>query len=287
MPTLFLMIATIFWGASSILIKIALQETHPIVFVFFRFLLAALCLLPGHIFVKERLNSRDLVRGTLLGMLLGGVMVLQTIGLQTIAASVSAFLLGFSVVFVLAIRFVVQQKLPHIGDFVTALICVAGLGFVTQGHGLLSWESGVPYTLGSAFFIALHTHMLSAYVSNSNLWFLTWLQMAVLSLFAAFSMLATGVTVQLPTQMATWGSIAFCAIFCSAGGFGIQAYVQQHLSAFKVSMILTLEPVFTTIFSGLLLGEVLHHSFYIGAAMILGAIILANWRLQGLEEAPH
>ena len=48
-------------------------------------------------------------------------------------------------------------------------------------------------------------------------------------------------------------------------------------------MITTLEPVFATIFSCLLLGEVLPFSFYIGASMILGAIGLINWRLKGLE----
>ncbi|MEL6153078.1 MAG: DMT family transporter [Bacteroidota bacterium] len=284
MPTLFLMLATVFWGASSILIKLALQEVHPIVFVFFRFLVATLCLLPALFFVRKRLSVQDLRRGVLLGILLGGIMVLQTMGLKTVAASVSAFLLGFSVIFVLAIRFVVQRQLPGLRDMVTALICLAGLGFVTQSHGLLPWDCSVSYTLVSALCIALHTCTLSAYASSSNLWFLTWLQMATLSLLTALPVFTTGIALQLPTQATTWWSILFCAVFCSAGGFGIQAYAQQHLRAFKVSMILTLEPVFTTIFSWLLLGEVLQGSFYVGATMILGAIVLANWRLQGLEE---
>ena len=282
MPTLLLSLATVFWGVSFILTKIALQEISPLSFIFFRFLIAAVCLLPGLGYQKEKLKRKDMMRGAQLGVLLGGIIFLQTIGLQTITASVSAFLTGFAVVFVLAIRFVVQKKAPCFLDLATALTCVAGLGLVTRSHGL-TWEPGVFYTLSCAFFIALYIYALAAYAGNSQILILTLSQMVALTLLAGLAAVSLESKVQIPTQAATWAAILFCAVFCSAVCSGIQAYAQQYLSAFKASMITTLEPVFATIFSCLLLGEVLPFSFYIGASMILGAIGLINWRLKGFE----
>lgn len=283
MPTLLLLLATIIWGASFIAIKVALQEVSPVTFIMLRFGIAALCLLPGVAFLKEGFKRQDLMRGTYLGLFLGGVMFLQTLSLQTVSASVSAFLTGFMVVFVLILRFVAQRKLPHLWDMVTALACVAGLGLVTGSYGVTR-ELGVLYALSGALFMALHTYLLSIYTGSSNILVITLVQMAVLALSALCIAFASGSAVQIPTQSTTWVAIMFCAVFCSAINFWIQAYAQQYLSAFETSMILTLEPVFATIFSCLLLGEELRLSFYIGASIMLASIVVINWRLKMLEE---
>lgn len=283
MPILLLVVATVFWGASFFSIKIALQEISPISFIFLRFFVASLCMLPSLFYHPTRLTSKDIVGGTQLGLLLGGIMFLQTIGLRTITASVSAFLTGFAVVFVLAIRFVTQKKPPSFLDVATSLTCIFGLALVTKSHGV-TWEPGVLYTLGSAFLLALYIYGLAAYAGRGRVLLLTILQMITLALLAGLSALLLEGNVQIPTKTATWTAILFCAVFCSALGFAIQAYAQQHISAFKASMILTLEPVFATFFSWLFLQEALSPSFYIGAAMILGAIVVINWRLQVLDD---
>jgi drug/metabolite transporter (DMT)-like permease len=279
MPTLVLLLATLFWGASFIFIKIGIQAIHPISFIFFRFGMATIYMLPGLFFIKKDLKRADFFRGTKLGLLVGGIMFLQTIGLQTITASVSAFLTGFAVVFVLIIKFIVQGKTPRVSDIILSLMCIAGLGLITRSHGI-TWEPGVWYTLGGAFFMALHTYALSEYAGSSNIFVLTLLQMLVLTLLAAAFSFMCGINNQIPNEAATWSAILFCALFCSVAGFSMQAYAQQHLSAFKTSMILTLEPIFTTLFSCLFLGEVLYLQFYIGASLLLGAIILINMRLE-------
>ncbi len=278
MPTLLLILATIFWGASFIFMKVALQEINPTSFIFFRFCIASLCMLPLAFF-KKGVKRIDLLRGIKLGLLSGSIMFLQTIGLQTITASISAFLTGFAVVFVLAIKFIIQSKMPRFSDIITALVCIAGLGLMTGSHGL-TWEPGVLYTLGCAFFVALYAYALSEYVDKNNFIVLTLLQMIVITLVAATFSFVLGINIQIPSKPATWEAILFCAVFCSAAGFWIQAYAQHYLSVFKTSMILTLEPVFATLFSCLVLGEVLHMQFYIGVTMLLGAILFINRRLE-------
>jgi drug/metabolite transporter (DMT)-like permease len=69
-------------------------------------------------------------------------------------------------------------------------------------------------------------------------------------------------------------------VLCTTIAFVMQTYAQQHLTAFKAAIILTLEPVFATLFARITLAEVLHPQFYLGACLILGAIILMSIRLE-------
>lgn len=261
--------------------KIALREISPWSFVFFRYLIGTLTMLPSLAILKQKPQRKDLIRGAQLTLLLGGIMLFQTIGLQTIAASLSAFLTGFSVVFILGIRFVTQRKAPRPVDILATLACIVGLGLVTGSHGL-SLQPGVLYTLGCALCVALYIHTLSAYAQSSSTLLLTLLQMVGLTCLTGSSTLLLEGELPLPRHTSTWGAILFCGVFCSAICFAIQAYAQKHMSAFKAAAINTLEPVFATIFSYLFLNEVLSAHFYAGAALILGAIVLINWRLESL-----
>jgi drug/metabolite transporter (DMT)-like permease len=282
MPTLCMVLVTLIWGASYILVKIALQEMCPSTFIFLRFLFASVCVLPVFAFYRPKFNRLDVIRGAVLGLLLVGINFLQTVGMQTISASLSAFLTGVSIVFVFFIKLMVQKKLPTTFDASMVLICVVGLGLVTGSSGV-TWEAGVLYTLLCAFFVALHTYVLSDYAAEGDALVLTLLQIVVLAVISGFCALAVDGDVRIPTQAATWWSLLLCAVLCSTVAFGMQTYAQKYITAFKASVILMLEPVFTTFFAQIMLDEVLHPQFYVGACMILGAIALMTVRLKHIE----
>ncbi len=271
--------ATLIWGASYIFIKIALQEMLPSTFIFLRFLIASILILPTFTFHRPQFKRLDMIRGVILGLLLVGVNLFQTMGMQTISASLSAFLTGISVVFVLLIKLIVQKRLPRILDALIVLACVGGLGLVT-GSSEVVWGCGVWYTLVCSFFVALHTYVLSDYASEGDPWVLTLLQMVVMSVVTACFAFVLDGDVCLPTQPATWWALILCAALCSALAFGMQAYAQQYISAFKASIILMLEPIFTVLFARFTLDEVLNAQFCIGASIILAAILLMNVRLE-------
>ncbi|MHA7877858.1 MAG: DMT family transporter [Bacteroidota bacterium] len=282
MPTLSMVLATLIWGLSYIFIKIVLQELSPSMFICLRFLIASICALPIFIFYRPRFKRLDIVRGVKLGLLLVGINFFQTIGMQTISASLSAFLTGSAVVFVLFIKLIAQKRLPKPLDILMVLACVVGLGLVTGGSGVV-WGAGVCYTLVCALFVALHTYVLSDYVADGDPWVLTFLQMAVLSIVAACAAFVLDGNVYLPTQPMTWWALVLCAVLCSTVAFGMQAYAQQYISAFEASVILTLEPIFTVFFARFTLDEVLNLQFYIGASIILAAILLVNIRMKQID----
>jgi len=282
MPALFMITASLLWGASFLFIKIALQDIHATAFLFFRFSVATLSMLPGLALYKLPFKQSTVIQGVKLGLLQVGIMFLQTLGLKTISPSLSGFLTGFSIVFVLMIRFIVRRKLPSFVDILSSVSCLVGLALLTHSFGL-SWDPGTFYTLGCAFFVALYNHVLDDYTLASNTTVLTFIQQLTLAATAGLLSLWPGNSIQLPTQAATWGSILFCGIFCSSIAFWLQARSQQHLGAFKVSMILLLEPVFAAMLSYWILGEQLYTQSYIGAAIIIGAITMINLRLKALK----
>ena len=250
-------------------------------FIFLRFVVAALSMLPSLVLYRIPLKQQTIIQGIQLGLLQAGVLFLQTLGLETISPALSAFLTGFFIVFVLFIRFIMQGMLPSIIDLFSSLLCLAGLALLTRSYGL-GWEPGVLYTLGCAFFLALHTCVLGEYSPTGNTTLLTFIQMLTLVTFAGVASFLADNSIQLPTQLASWGAILFCGILCSSAALWLKARAQKHLEAFQVAMILMLEPVFATIFACGVLGEELSTQAYMGIAMIISAIAIINTRLKAI-----
>ena len=282
MSVLYMIVATIFWSGSFLLTKLALQHMSSTNFLFLRFSVAALFMLPGLVWYGIPLKQQTIKQGIWLGLLQVGMMFLQALGLETISPTLSAFLSGFFIVFVLFIRFIVQGVLPSIIDLFSSLLCLAGLALLTRSYGL-GWDLGVLYTLGGAFFVALHTYVLDEYASAGNPTLLTFMQMLTLAAFAGVVSLLTDHSIQLPTQLISWGAILFCGILCSSVAFWLQACAQQHLEAFQIAMLLMLEPVFATMLTCGILGERLATQAYVGIAMVIGAITIINMRLKKIS----
>lgn len=278
MSTLLMVIATLFWGASFLLTKLALEEISAVNFMFLRFIVAIISMLPVLIFSRIKFTKQVIKQGLILGVIQIGIMFLQIIGLETISASLSGFLSGFYIVFVLIIRFFIQKRLPHITDIFTCSICLGGLALLTHSFELTD-GIGVIYTLGCAFCMALYIYVLDVYSDNDPI-LLTFMQMLSLAAFPGFLHLLPGISFKIPTNLITWVAIIFCGVCCSSIAFWLQNKAQKNLGAFKVSIILMLEPVFCTILSYFILGEKLYTESYIGIAMILGSIAVINLRLK-------
>jgi drug/metabolite transporter (DMT)-like permease len=278
MAFLQIIIATIFWGASFFFIKLALNEIPSTSFIFWRFLVGTLSITPLLLFSPVSINYKVIRQGIPLGMLQLGIILFQTLGLESISASLSAFLTGFYIVFVLIIRFIIKRRLPSLVDIVTSVSCILGLGLLT--HSFSETDAyGILYTLIGALCMAFYIYLLDLYVANSSM-ALTFIQMVTLAICSSLLLLLPGNTLQIPIKAQTWLSILFCGICCSTICFWLQNRAQRTLKAFKVSVILMLEPVLGTVFACLILDEKLYPASYIGIIMILGSIAVINLRLK-------
>ncbi|MEM3428978.1 MAG: DMT family transporter, partial [Thermoplasmatales archaeon] len=83
------------WGATFPIIKETLLYIGPISFLFFRFALASVIMMP---FVVKKIRKKDAIYGTIVGIPLALGYITQTIGLQYTSPSMSGLITGIYVV---------------------------------------------------------------------------------------------------------------------------------------------------------------------------------------------
>ena len=77
----------------------------------------------------------------------------------------------------------------------------------------------------------------------------------------------------LPASATTAGCVIFLMIFCTGLPFIVQPIAQQYTSAVHVGVIFTMEPVFACIVAYLFAGERLLPRGYLGALILLLAML--------------
>ena len=78
-------------------------------------------------------------------------------------------------------------------------------------------------------------------------------------------------------QPFAWGTVAFLALLSTCLTFLLQNLALTALPSSSVSLLLTGEPVFTAAFSFVLLGETLSAAGFVGAAVIVCAVMAATY----------
>ena len=75
-------------------------------------------------------------------------------------------------------------------------------------------------------------------------------------------------TPHLPQSPKVWGAVVFLVVFCTGIAFIVQTIAQQYISASRVGIIFTLEPVFAAITAYFIAGERLIPRAYAGAVLL-------------------
>ena len=123
---------TIVWGATFVLVKAALQDVTPILFVALRFgLAAAVLLLTFGARARRQLTPRSLAVGALAGTFLFAGYFFQTLGLRLTTAPKSAFITGLASVMVPLLASLVYRIRPQMSEWMGVALATAGLALMT------------------------------------------------------------------------------------------------------------------------------------------------------------
>lgn len=271
-----LLLVTLVWGTTFPLLKSAAVDLNGVEISAFRFLLAALCMLP-FLIRTPRGTWKD---GAILGVLALGSYVTQAYGLQHISSNRSAFITSLNVLMVPFLGLMLGGRLSWLVLLAAFVAC--------SGIGLMSWESGGNLmgdgaTLLCAFFYAAYVVMLSRCSNRHEARHLAGAQIAVMAVLAALWMFAQSVnTTALATLPARiqphWMSLLYLGVCATAGMLFLQAVGQRSVSADKAAVIYAMEPVFAAMFGWLWLNELLGWRGVVGGALVIGAIILSELR---------
>jgi drug/metabolite transporter (DMT)-like permease len=135
----------------------------------------------------------------------------------------------------------------------------------------------------------MHIILVGDYTRRHSVAALSVLQVAAC---AALAWLATGLASATGWQPVRFGwqaqsllGIAICAVLATAVAFSVQLWAQQYTSSSHAAVLFTLEPVFASLTSYILLRETLGHRAMLGAGFVLAGILIAE--LFGPPAAPE
>lgn len=291
---LLLVVATIIWGLSFVVMKDAVDVLEPAYLIGFRFLATGLILaVPFWRRIKAAFapeKAKDYVaKGLILGILCFLAFWVQTIGLDNTTPGKNAFLTATYCVIVPFAWWVIARKRPTAFNLLAAIMAVAGIGLVSLQGSLseLSMGYGDFMTLVSALLFAIHIVYVSKFSETNDVLVLTTLQFVVggvcgIAYGACFETLPPASAL---TPEFFW-NMAYLVIFASCVALVIQNVALAHVPPSQASLFLSLESVFGVLFSVLLYGEQVGLKLVFGFALIFGAILVSElFPLKRREQA--
>jgi len=275
-----LILGTAFWGISFSVTKLAIGQHQPVLFLFYRFLLATMVL--SVIFWKQvkNLNATTIKRGAGLAIPLVLGIYLQTLGITHTSASQCSFVAGITVVMIPVIKLIIYRKAAALKIWIAACIALIGL-FVISITDKFSIGTGDLYTIIGAFCFAIYLIQIEKESKADDI------VPTIVPMFATCAVLTFVLTfiqgnpTWIPQQETFWIGIVFCALFSTAYMYTISNISQKYISAERVSIIYLFEPIFGAFAAHFILGEAITSRLLIGGGMIFLATLISElkWRM--------
>lgn len=281
--TLVLLGITASWGSTFFLTKDLLERVPTLDYLAVRFTIAGLLLLLVAPKAVSRLSRETRRQAVVLGALYGVAQILQTAGLAHTAASVSGFVTGMYVIFTPLLAAVLLRTRINGLTWAAVALAAVGLGVLTlQG---ISVGYGEAITLVAAGIYALHIVALGAWSRPNEAMGLAIVQLLVIAVICLVATAPNGMV--LPEGSRDWASVVYMAVIPGALALLGQTWAQAHLPPTRTAIIMSMEPVFATLFAIWLGGEHATSRLFLGGALVLAAMLVVELSpKRTVEDAP-
>ena len=276
---LWLVLATMVWASTFLVIKIALNDASPLLFNAVRMTVAAVVLLAMFFRQLRVLSAGALRAGFAIGTLLWLGYEFQSAGLVYTTASKSAFVTGISVVLVPLLLAAFGRR---VHPFTLAGVAAASVGLyllcipASQGFLLAGINRGDVFTLGCALAFAIEIIVLGRAAQHYGFAELVPVQIAVCAGWMLLSVVVAERHAYLHATPALMASLAYTALPGTVACFIIQAWAQRYTPPTHAALIFALEPAFAAFLSYWLIGERLGQRGLLGAALILVGVLASE-----------
>ncbi|WYX17726.1 DMT family transporter [Achromobacter xylosoxidans] len=269
-----LVLVTMLWGSTFLVIHIAMQHSGPLFFVGVRFTLAgvvSMLLFRRHM---ARLTRREAGAGVAIGCALFLGYYLQTLGLRTITSSQSAFITALYVPIVPLLQWAVLKRPPGLMSWVGVALAFTGLVLLAGPEaGALHFSAGELATLAGAAAIAAEIILIGHFASSVDSRRVTAVQLLTAGLVSFALMPALGEAV--PEFSWLWAGGAIGLGLASAVIQLTMNWAQKSVSPTRATVIYAGEPVWGGIV-GRLAGERLPGQALVGAALIVAGVLASE-----------
>lgn len=278
-----LLAVAIAWGAAFVLMKEAIAAQPFNDFLATRFTLAVIVMIAFRPRVLLAIDGQMLKHGVLLGTLLAGGYITQTIGLELTTAAITGFITGLYVVLTPILGWLMfgnkinKQLVIGIGLAVAALALLTLNGFAI--------DVGQLWVVLCALLFAGHIVGLSIWSPGKDVYALTVVQLAMVAIYSwAGAMLDGGYDP--PVNGDGWFAVIFTAVFSTAVAFLVQTWAQSIMDPSRVAIFLTTEVLWTAVIAVIVGQEILGLKTVLGGAIMVAAMLVVEWPTKSSKELP-
>lgn len=272
-----LIAVTAVWGGTFLLVHWAMQHSGPWFFVGLRFLVAGVISIVIFRSALRGIRWRDIGAGVAIGVMIYLGYGLQTVGLQTIDSSTSAFITAMYIPLVPLAQWAVFRKRPPAMAFVGAGLAFLGLLLIAGPDAFaLTLGSGEVLTMISTLPIAAEIILISVFAGRIDLGRITIIQLLTAGALGILTMPVVGEGI--PEFSWIWVG---CAVGLGAASCIIQLtmnWAQKSVSPTRATIIYAGEPVWAAAI-GRIAGERLPATALIGGALVVLGILASELRL--------
>lgn len=287
------LITALIWGVAFAAQDVCADKVHAFTLNALRFFIAVVFLFIVRMLIRafgNRGNKRDIARisdadkshahrtliraGLLCGLALGIASNLQQAGMQAgTDAGKAGFITALYIVLVPIFGLFLKKRAPRI-LWIGVALAVIGL-YLLCIHSSITLASGDMLTLICAAVFAIQILLVDRYASQLDPILFCIAEFVVAGTISALGMLVF--------ENPDWGAVASCilpilyiAVFSSGVAYLFQIIAQREGDPAVVSLLFSMESVFSVIAGAILLGQSMTAREYIGCALILVAVIIAQ-----------
>lgn len=284
-----LVLTTLFWGVTFVVIKLSLADVSPLLFVSLRFTLASLILLPFMYKFFKTYTREILIGGIILGLLNFAGFATQTIGLKFTSATKSGFITGTFVIFTPIFQLIIEKRTPRKENIFGILLVLLGLAFLSsRGNSLFDvfTELGENFNVGD-FFTLLCAMVFAAYIVYLDIIS----QKIDYKPLVFIQIIVTGICGWIFTYfLSVWGlerfsfqlnntlifGVIYTALFATVIATTLQTKYQKFVTPTKAAIIFSLEPIFAALFAFLIINEKMSYFGFIGCIFIFTGLLVSE-----------
>jgi drug/metabolite transporter (DMT)-like permease len=272
-----LIVVTMIWGSSFLIVQHALTFVGPFTFLAMRFGFAVLVL--AFLFRKHliHITYTEILSGSIIGLFLFASYAFQTVSLQYTTSSQAGFISGMYVPLVAILAIPLLRQKPTLGG-ILGILSMAGLILLSVKNTFqITINLGEILALACAFASALHVICISKFAHKADAINLTIVQITLTALLSVIAMPIAKEPFSFP-PFYVWGSALFLGVVATAFCLAIMNWVQQFVSSTKAAMFYALELVWLSIL-GHFGGDNLSLLGWIGCSCMLSSMVVGEMRL--------
>jgi probable blue pigment (indigoidine) exporter len=277
------------WGTAAVISKRAVDEIDPLTLLPIELTVSVTVLSVATMVTKQRVRwSPQMRRLGLLGVLNPGVSyALSLAGLAHLTASVSVLLWAIEPILILALAYVVLKERVTLGTAACAATALLGVGLVVFQPGNRATGLGIALTVAGVGACAIYTVLSSKYLADVSTLGVVLVQQAAALGFAvvlfAVSFVFGNPNSVADVSRAAWASALAAGVLYYGLAFWFYVTGLKGMTAGRAGLFINLVPVFGIAAGYVALDERLLGRQWLGAAVIIGSIVLMTIR-QGRSE---